>query len=114
MDKQSRRQVVRDYKERKVAQGIFAVRCAATAQVWTGASRNLDQQQNSIWFSLRQGGHPNSALGGAWAAHGEATFVFEVVETLAEEDLSPYARDNRLKDREAHWRATLGATKVAG
>jgi hypothetical protein len=114
MDKQSRRQVVRDYKERKVAQGIFAVRCAPTGQVWVGVSRNLDQQRNGVWFGLRQGSYPNRVLQAAWAAHGEAAFVFEVVQTMADEDLSAYARDNWLKDRAAHWRAALGATKLVG
>ena len=114
MDKQSRRQVVRDYKERKVSMGIFAVRCAVTGQAWVGQSRNLEQQQNGIWFGLRQGGHPNLALRAAWAAHGEAAFAFEVLEVIDTEGLSPYGRDNLLKDRDAHWRAELGAPKLVG
>jgi hypothetical protein len=114
MDKQSRRQVVRDYKERKVSQGIFAVRCAVSGEVWVGQSRNLEQQQNGIWFGLRQGGHPNPALRAAWASHGEAAFAFEVLETITDEKLSAYERTNRLKDRDAHWRAQLGAPKIVG
>jgi hypothetical protein len=114
MDKQSRRQVVRDYKERKVSQGIFAVRCAVSGEVWVGQSRNLEQQQNGIWFGLRQGGHPNPALRAAWASHGEAAFAFEVLETITDEKLSAYERANRLKDRDAHWRAQLGAPKIVG
>jgi hypothetical protein len=114
MDKQSRRDAIRDYKERKVAQGIFAVRCAMTGEAWVGQSRNLEQQQNGIWFGLRQGGHPNAALRAAWAAHGEAAFAFEVLETIGDEDLSAYARDNLLKNRDAFWRTELGATKIVG
>jgi len=114
MDRQSRRELVRDYKERKARQGIFAVRCAATGEAWVGQSRNLDQQRNGIWFGLRLGGHSNRVLQAAWTAHGEAAFVFEVLEVIAGEDLSAYARDNLLKDRGAHWRNTLGATKIVG
>ena len=114
MDKQSRRQVVRDYKERKVSQGIFAVRCAVSGEVWVGQSRNLEQQQNGIWFGLRQGGHPNPTLNAAWAAYGEAAFAFEVLEAITDEELSAYERANRLKDRDAHWRAQLGAPKIVG
>jgi len=114
MDNQSRRQLVRDYKERKVRQGVFAVRCAASGEAWVGRSRNLDQQQNGVWFGLRSGGHPNRALQAAWAAHGEAAFAFEVLEAIDDKDLSPYARDNLLKDRAAHWREALGATKIVG
>ncbi|SRR5258708_11945077 len=114
MDKQSRRQVVRDYKERTVSQGIYAVRCAVTGEAWVGQSRNLEQQQNGIWFGLRQGGHPNRALQSAWAAHGETAFAFEVLETIEDADLSAYARANLLKDRDAHWRTQLGAPKIVG
>jgi hypothetical protein len=114
MDKQSRREAVRDYKERKVGQGIFAVRCAPTGEAWVGASRNLGQQQNGLWFGLRTGGHPNRALQTAWAAHGEGAFTFEVVEALPDEDRSGYELNNLLKDRQRHWLAALGATKVVG
>lgn len=114
MDNQSRRQQVRDYKERKVRQGIFSVRCTATGQAWVGQSRNLDQQQNGVWFSLRLGSHPNRALQAVWAANGEAAFTFEVLEAIEADDLSAYARDNLLKDRAGHWREALGATKVVG
>ena len=114
MDKQTRRQAVSDYKERKVSKGIFAVRCVATGEAWVGKSRNLEQQQNGIWFGLRQGGHPNPALRAAWAAHGEAAFSFEVLEAIDDEGLSAYGRDSLLKDRAAHWRSELGATKIVG
>jgi hypothetical protein len=114
MDKQTRRQAVRDYKERKVAVGIYAVRCAASGQLWVGVGRNLDQQQNRLWFGLKTGGHPNAALRAAWAEHGEAAFSFEVVETVDVEELSDYVRDNRLKARDAHWRTELGAAKIVG
>jgi hypothetical protein len=114
MDKQSRRQVTRDYKERKVSQGVFAVRCAATGETWVGKSRNLDQQQNGIWFGLRSGGYVNRAVQAAWKAHGEGAFSFEVLEAIDAEDLTAYGRDNLLKDRDAHWRAALGAAKIVG
>ena len=114
MDKQGRRQILRDYKERKIPAGVFAVRCTVTGEAWVGQSRNLGQQQNRIWFALRQAGHPNPGLRASWAAHGEAAFIFEVLETIEGEELSAYARSNMLKDLDAHWRAQLGATKIVG
>ncbi|HXA37632.1 MAG TPA: GIY-YIG nuclease family protein [Phenylobacterium sp.] len=114
MDKPNRRQAVRDYKERKVALGIFAVRCAATGEAWVGVSRDLAQQQNRVWFGLKTGGHPNRALQAAWAQHGEAAFSFEVLEAAQAEDLGEYERANMLKAREAHWRAELAAAKISG
>jgi len=114
MDSQGRRAAIRDYKERKVAQGVFAVRCAATGEAWVAASRDLAQQPNRIWFSLRLGGCRNAALQAAYAADGEAGLAIEILETFETEDLSPYELANRLKDREAHWRTQLGAARLAG
>jgi hypothetical protein len=92
MEKHLRRQAVRDFKERKVLRGVFAVRCAATGQVWVGASRNLDQQQNAIWFGLKSGGYINRAVQAAWTAHGQAGLAFEVLETFDDEDMGPVGR----------------------
>jgi hypothetical protein len=114
MDKQSRREALRQYKEQAPEVGVFAVRCAATGEAWTGASKNLGQQQNGIWFGLRLGSHPNRALQAAWRAHGEAAFAFEPVEVLDVKDLSPLAVELMLKDAEARWREKLGARRVAG
>lgn len=114
MDKQSRRRAVIDYKDSKIVQGIYAVRCAVTGEAWIGQSPNLAQQQNRIWFGLRQGGYPNPALRQAWAAHGETTFAFEVLEAIEDEGLSDYIVRDVLKNRAAHWRAVLGATKIVG
>ena len=114
MDKSLRRQAVRDFKERKVLRGVFAVRCAATGEVWVGASRNLDQQQNSIWFGLKNGGYINRAVQAAWTAHGEPGLAFEVLETFDDEDMGPHGRTDLAKARAAHWREQLGAAKLVG
>ena len=110
MDKTNRREAIRQYKERKVPIGIFALRCRTTGAAFVGASRNLDGQRNSSTFSLRLGSHRNKALQAAWtAAGGEAGFEFVVLETLEDEDLGPIGRDTWLKARERHWRAELNA-----
>jgi hypothetical protein len=114
MDKQTRRDLLRDYKERKSTMGVFAVRCAATGEVWTAGSRNIDAQQNSLWFGLRNGGHINRVLQAAWTAHGEAAFSFEVLERIEDETLTPMGQLDLLKARERHWLAALGAKKAVG
>jgi hypothetical protein len=114
MDKEKKRQIARDYKERKVTPGVYAIRCASTGEVWVAPSRNLDNQQNGIWFALRLGTHPNKALQAVWNANGEAAFTFEIVERLEAEDLTPYLLDAALKDRIKHWLAELGAGLAVG
>ncbi len=75
-----RKNLVREYKERKTRPGIFAIRCLADQATWTGASRDLDSQQNGIWFQLRMGNHMNKALQQSWNEHGADAFRFEILE----------------------------------
>jgi len=114
MDKQTRREAIRDWKERKVAVGAYAVRCAPSGEVWVGGSRNLEAQQTSLWFGLRMGGHINRAMQTAWNIHGADAFSFEVLERIEDDDLTPLGRADLIKARERHWLAALGAKKAAG
>ena len=112
--KQDRKQLVRDFKERKVAAGAFVVRCAPSGQVWVDVSPNLHNRQNGLWFSLRHGSHPNRALVQAWKDHGEAAFTYEVVEELPDAERSQWEMTNALKDLSAKWREALNAEKLTG
>lgn len=103
-----RKAAIAAYKERKSVAGVYALRCAPTGEVWVGATLNLDKIWNRIVFSLSGGADPHRALQLAWTKHGAASFGFEALERLEEEDL-PYVRDALLKDRLAHWRDKLGA-----
>ncbi|HVZ99040.1 MAG TPA: GIY-YIG nuclease family protein [Caulobacterales bacterium] len=114
MANQNKRDLIRAYKERKPRRGVFAVRCAPTGEVWVSSSPNLDSQQNSTWFGLNSGGHPNKELQAAWKAHGQAAFSYEILEELAEDDVSAYAVKADLKSLAESWREQLGARAVTG
>jgi hypothetical protein len=114
MDKSSRRQAIRDYKERKAQAAVFAIRCAASGETWVAGAANLESQQTRYWFGLRTGGHINRGMQAAWTAHGEESFSFEVLERLEDEDLTSLGRTDLIKARERHWLATLAARKAAG
>jgi hypothetical protein len=105
-----RKELVREYKERRTRPGIFAIQCAPERISWIGASRDLDSQQNGIWFQLRMGNHMNKALQKAWNAHGADAFRFEILEVV--EDDNAKLIGLLLKDREAHWREQSGAAKL--
>jgi hypothetical protein len=112
MDKRQRRDLVRSYKERTLQQGVFAVHCRAAGAVWVGATRNLDHQQNGIWFMLRNGGHPNRAISDAWRVHGESAFAYEILEQVRDEN--PQLIPLLLRERAVHWLSTLNAAPVTG
>jgi hypothetical protein len=46
-DSKARRRAKRDFKER---------------EEWVAASRNIDAQESSLWFGLKNEGHPNAAM----------------------------------------------------
>jgi len=114
MDKQSRRDAVRDFKERKTVRGVFAVRCAGSGQAWVHASRNLDSEETKLRFSLRHGGYINRGVQAAWNVHGDEGVTFEVLEVFDDEAMGPVGRGDLAKTRAAHWRAELGAAKLVG
>jgi hypothetical protein len=107
MDNARRKDLVREYKEQKTTPGIFAVRCGDS--VWVGPSKNLDKQQNSLWFQLRQNGHMNKAMQALWNEKGADAFTFEVLEEIADDN--PQMIGLLLKECDAYWREKLGAGK---
>jgi hypothetical protein len=110
MKTEHRKAAIAAYKERKSSSGIFAIRCAATGQVWVGQTLSPDSIQNRLWFTLRQGSHGNRALQAAWSA-SSGGLSFELLERLEEEE-SAYVRDALLKERAGHWRSSLKAETV--
>lgn len=111
MTEDERRAAVAAYRERRIAAGIYAVRCAASRQTWVGRAPNLATIQNRLWFTLRLGSNSHRTLQDAWATHGEAAFSFEVVEQLADEDIA-YVRDRMLKEAHVRWAARLQAVRI--
>jgi hypothetical protein len=111
MKAEDRKAATADWKERKTAAGIYAVRCQASGQCWAGRAPDLGTIQNRLWFTLRQGTNPHPTLQAAWQAHGIDNFSFEAVERIEDESIG-YVRDRILKDRLAHWCAALGAEAI--
>ncbi len=111
MDPRRKADLKRAYKEAVRRKGVFKIHCAAGGRTWVGRSVTVDTVKNRIWFTLREGNHPNRELQAAWnAAGGEDAFAFEVVEVLPDE-LAGLALERRLKEREQHWAEELGATR---
>ena len=108
MDRTARKSAIATYKERKPAHGVFAVICRATGETWVGQSRNLDAQQNGVWFALKHRGSPYRVLQAAWDLHGEDAFSFEELERLREDYPTIGVRDE-LKRRQALWATRLHA-----
>ena len=107
VDKNRKKSLLREYKDRKQQQGIYAVRCEAAGKIWVAASKNLDRQQNSLWFQLKNNGFPNKDLQSLWNTHGESAFKYEILETI--DDDNPLLIDGLLKEHTDLWRTELKA-----
>ncbi|MGA3202169.1 MAG: GIY-YIG nuclease family protein [Bryobacteraceae bacterium] len=106
-----RKAAIAEYKNRKTPRGTFVVRFNDEGRAWVDATPDLAAARNSLLFSLRHGMHLNKELQAEWDAHGEDAFRYEVLEKL-EDDLSPMAWRDLLKDKKKEWLERLGARKV--
>ncbi|MBP0580200.1 GIY-YIG nuclease family protein [Labrys sp. LIt4] len=111
MKREERKAVVDAYKKRKIAAGIYAVRCAETGDCWVGRAPDLSKIRNRLWFTLGQGVSLNQALQTAWKKHGEHAFRLEIVEELEDEEVA-FVRERVLKERLDHWVAALAAKPI--
>jgi len=105
-----RKQAIADYKQRKTIVGVFAVRCAASGQVWVGESPHVDTRRNGLWASLAHGNFPNRTLQEAWKEHGQESFTFEPLDALPD-DTSPHLVQAELKALADLWREQLQALR---
>ena len=107
MDNARKKELTRAAKEQKARQGIFAIRCTVSGEVWVAKAADLDKRKTGLWFQLNLGSFPGKSLQAAWGEHGEAAFVYIELEEVRDDNelLIP----SLLKDQEAHWRQELGA-----
>lgn len=111
MDRNERKAVTAAYKEKKIASGIYAVRCVPPGQVWLGRAPDLATIQNRLWFTLRQGSHPHRSLQEVWRSYGAEAFEFDIIELIADDE-PVYARERMLKERLDHWLQRLQASRI--
>ena len=111
MMREDRKAAIAAYKERKVAAGIYAVRCAPTGEQWIGRAGDLSTIRNRVWFALRLGNHAQRVMQAAWNAHGADAFDLVELERF-EDDEPAYVRRSKARDRLAFWRIELDAGAV--
>lgn len=97
------------YKEQIPEVGIFAIRCAASGEVWVGSTTALDKRWNRLSFVLRAGSGSTPAIHAAFATHGAGALAYEILERFTKADSEAEFQDAWLKARLAHWQARLNA-----
>jgi group I intron endonuclease len=81
--------------------GVYVARNTVSGRVYVGSSISIYQRWRKHREALRRGKHPSNLFQDSWNKHGEAAFVWEVLEDVPERE--------RLFEREQHWIDTLKA-----
>jgi group I intron endonuclease len=77
---------------------IYRITCTANGKYYIGSTMNKHQRWARHRKDLRGGKHPNKHMQASWTAHGEAAFVFEVLEEVADAPLL-FVAEQRYLDR---------------
>jgi hypothetical protein len=108
-----RKSLLRDYKARVVATGVYRVMNKATGHSLVAAHTDVNAILNRHLAQLRMSAHPNRALQADWNAHGQESFVFEVLDTLTPSDDPAYDAADDLAALEDMWLEKLSLTADA-
>lgn len=79
MDK---RALTKQYKQSPPLMGILLVRNLANGKIFIDSAQNVQGRLNSCKFQLTMGSHMNHALQEDFKKYGEASFTFEIVDTM--------------------------------
>jgi hypothetical protein len=106
----NRKELVRQYKERRSSMGVYRVRNTVTGNAIVAAATDLTAILNRHQAQLRMDAHASRALQADWRAHGPGSFVFEVLDTLSRPDDPGYDPVPDLTALEELWLDQLSMT----
>lgn len=86
MDRERKRQLLEEYKNRKPEMGVISFCCVATGESFLTASRETKTDFNSTRCKLAANWHPNKRLQELWNQYGEEGFELSVIRVLKYED----------------------------
>ncbi len=97
----TRAELKEEYKLMKIPAGVFQLRNLTDGCVFIGSTVNLPAMRNRLVLQLNTGGHSCRALQEAWTQLGEASFVYEVLTELRQNDAdaAPTQEDVRELER---------------
>lgn len=78
----NRKTLKRQYLETETRAGVYAIRNQRTGRALVAGSTNVQGTLNRHRFELQHGLHRNARLAQDWAEHGEADFVFDVLDRV--------------------------------
>ncbi len=99
----SKKDLIREYKERKKPSGIFQIKNISNGNLLLGSSLNLEGILNSQKFQLSIGQHRNKKLQKEWNEYGPEKFVFEILEVVQDKGDPGFSLNDELALLEQIW-----------
>jgi len=112
-DKARQRELKLAYKLALPPMGVFGIRNLVCGRQLVERSMNLTGSLNRHRMELRAGVHRNRELMADWRAHGEAQFVFEVLEQVKERPEPDFDYAQEVQSLLARWQAKLASGSAA-
>lgn len=75
-----------EYLQTKRPRGVYRIRNTGNGKSYVGYSTDLPARINRHKTELKFGSHRNARLLGEWKLFGEASFEFEILDTLAPDE----------------------------
>lgn len=82
MDKQSRKELKEQYKNRTRIGGVYCIKCNVNGEQWIRTTMDIQGSKNRFSFSLSMDSYPEQCMETAWKKYGKSAFSFEVLEEL--------------------------------
>ncbi len=104
---ESRRALIRQYKETPRPAGVYAIRNKLSARVYVGGSLDVEGAMNRARFELNMCTHRSKALLKDWIANGAGQFSFEVIDRVKERKDPDFDRKAELEKLLSLWQEEL-------
>lgn len=105
MDRQNRKELIQNYKDRKVIGGIYCIKNTVNNKVLLQSTVDLQGGLNRFEFAKNTGSCVSLFLQKDWAAFGKDVFIVEVLDRLEksnEQTQKEFLKD--IKDLEEIWK----------
>lgn len=113
VDVNRRREISKEYKERRLVGGIYTITNTRTGQYLIGHVADLASLRNRFQFSVTTGSAIDPRVRNDWAVYGAEAFRLDVLEELEQKpDQSQAQFMDDLKTLEQLRRAALDASKA--
>jgi hypothetical protein len=104
MDKSARKKIIDQYKQQKVAMGIYQLRNMENGKLFIESVSNLKSREFTLRMMLNDGRHPNRQLQKDWSRYGSDAFEYSVLDEVeAPPDVTPAAKKKQLNDMKLLW-----------